>query len=110
MFATHNLACCRPVNVPQPVGTTDPEVAVRLECVNQLTALLPSLHLYAGPKGSGTSHIGIQVQPNSSQAQSKGRQLALTEDWQLQGFLPLQQCQEKLVFDRQDEVQVSACQ
>ena len=104
--------------MPQPVGTTDPELASRLECINQLTALLPSLHLYADASGSSRSHTsgtqpqtkGTQALSKGKEALSKGRQLALTEDWQLQGFLPLQQCHGKLNFERRDEAQVSACQ
>lgn len=91
--------CCRPVNVPQPVGIPDPEMAARLDCVNHLTALLPCLQ-------SQTQGSGTQAQPQGINSQLPRQQFALAEDWQLQGFLPLQQCHEKLVFEKAEAAQV----
>ena len=81
---------------------TDPEIAARLDCVNHLTALFSCLQALAlgNMKGSPASSKGTEALP-------KGQQMALTEDWQLQGFLPLQQCHSKLLFERQD-LQVSS--
>lgn len=92
--------CCRPVNVPQPVGMTDPEMAARLDCINHLTALLPSLQ-------SQTQRSGNQAQPQGKHSPPARQQFALAEDWQLQGFLPLQQCHEKLVFEKAEAAQVT---
>lgn len=87
--------------MPQPVGITDPEMAARLDCVNHLTALLPSLQ-------SQTQGSGTQAQPQGKHSQPGRQQFALAEDWQLQGFLPLQQCHEKLVFEKPEAAQVTA--
>lgn len=89
------------MNVPQPVGVTDPEMAARLDCVNHLTALLPSLQVQT--QGNDT-----QAHAQGNHARQTGQQLALAEDWQLRGFLPLQQCHEKLVFERQEAPKVTA--
>ena len=90
---------CSPVNVPQPGGTPDQEVLARLECVTQLTSLLPILqaqaHCHSRPSGVG----GVGPQGGSSPSD---QQFALTEDWQLRGFLPLQQRHNQLVFEKQD--------
>ena len=94
------IACCRPVNVPQPVGITDPEMAARLDCINHLSALLPELQTQA-------HRGGIQTHP---QGKPGGQRRALAEDWQLRGFLPLQQCHERLTFEQQEaQAQVTAC-
>lgn len=81
--------------MPQPVGITDPETAARLDCVNRLSALLPDLQMQ-------TQRVGIQSHQHGKPG---GQQRALAEDWQLRGFLPLQQCHERLIFEKQ-EVQV----
>ena len=87
--------------MPQPVGITDPEMAARLDCVNHLTALLPSLQ-------SQNHGSGNQAHQQGKCGQSAGHQFALAEDWQLRGFLPLQQCHEKLVFEKPEAAQVTA--
>lgn len=87
-------ACCRPVNVPQPVGVTDPEMAARLECINHLVALLPDLQSQT-QRHATQSHQG-------NPALLAGQQPALAEDWQLRGFLPLQQCHDRLTFEKQE--------
>ncbi|KAL0041131.1 hypothetical protein WJX77_005802 [Trebouxia sp. C0004] len=87
-----------PVNIPQPVGTTDPEVAARLDCINHLTSLLLTLQAQATSHksdGSDGGHVPGVSSPS-------GQQFALTEDWQLRGFLPLQQSHHQLVFEKQD--------
>jgi len=87
------------VNIPQPVGTTDPEIAARLDCINHLTTLLPTLQAQVSPHqtadGSDGGHLPGVGSPS-------GQQFALTEDWQLRGFLPLQQSHRQLVFEKQD--------
>ena len=87
--------------MPQPVGITDPEMAARLDCVNHLTALLPSLPSQI--HGSDT-----QAHQQGKCVQLAGHHFALAEDWQLRGFLPLQQCHEKLVFEKPEAAQVTA--
>jgi len=87
------------VNIPQPVGTTDPEVAARLDCINHLTTLLLTLQTQVSPHqtadGSNGGHLPGASRPS-------GQQFALTEDWQLRGFLPLQQSHRQLLFEKQD--------
>lgn len=89
------------MNVPQPVSITDPEMAARLDCVNHLAALLPSLL-------SHTQGSVSQAHQQGKHVQLAGQQFALAEDWQLRGFLPLQQCHEKLVFEKPEAAQVTA--
>ncbi|KAL0043652.1 hypothetical protein WJX79_010938 [Trebouxia sp. C0005] len=88
-----------PVNIPQPVGTADPEVAARLDCINHLTSLLPTLQAQASPHRTADGSDVDYLPGLSSQS---GQQFALTEDWQLRGFLPLQQSHCQLLFEKQD--------
>ena len=76
-------------------------MAARLDCVNNLTALLPSLQ--SKIQGSNTS-----AHQQGKHTWPAGRHLALAEDWQLRGFLPLQQCHEKLLFEKPEAAQVTA--
>ena len=86
--------------MPKPVGITDPEMAARLDCINHLFALLPELQTQAH-RGSIRTH---------PQGEPGGQRRALAEDWQLRGFLPLQQCHERLTFEKQEaQAQVTAC-
>ena len=87
--------------MPQPVGIVDPEMAARLDCINNLTALLPSLQSQSKVSNTSAHERGKRTQP-------PGQQFALAEDWQLRGFLPLQQCHEKLMFEKPEAVQVTA--
>jgi len=76
------------------VGTTDPEVAARLDCVNHLITLSTTLQALS-PAVNSTN--GIKEAAHA--ASQAGQQIALAEDWQLRGFLPLQQCHSQLVFE-----------
>ena len=93
------MSPCRPVNIAQPVGTTDPEVAARLDCINHLTTLLPILQAQVSPHKPADGSEGGYMPSVSSPS---GQHFALTEDWQLRGFLPLQQSHRQLVFEKQD--------
>ncbi|KAL0046021.1 hypothetical protein WJX82_011659 [Trebouxia sp. C0006] len=88
-----------PVNIPQPVGTTDPEIAARLDCINHLTSLLLTLQTQVSPHKPADCSNGGHLLGASSPS---GQQFALTEDWQLRGFLPLQQSHCKLIFEKQE--------
>ena len=87
------------MNIPQPVGTTDPEVAARLDCINHLTTLLLTLQTQVIPHKAADDSDGGHLAGASSPS---GQQFALPEDWQLRGFLPLQQSHRQLVFEKQD--------
>ncbi len=94
------MSACRPVNIPQPVGATDPEVAARLDCINHLTTLLLTLQAQVSPHQTADGSDGGHLAGASSPS---GQQFALSEDWQLRGFLPLEQSHRQLVFEKQDD-------
>ena len=93
------MSACRPVNIPQPAGTTNPEITARLDCINHLTSLLLTVQAQVSPHKTADSSDGVHLPGVSS---PPGQQLALTEDWQLRGFLPLQQSHRQLLFEKQD--------
>lgn len=86
----------RPVNLPLPVGSIDTEIAARLDCVHQLTALPAALQSQMPPETNPKGLAG-----GATAGPQAAQQFALAEDWQLRGFLPLHECHSKLLFEKE---------